>query len=74
MTKQKIIDKTLEAINQLPTDKAEEISDFTDFVLKKFEEQAITNNIQKIISDSSTFSFLLEDEELYSIKDIKEQL
>jgi hypothetical protein len=35
MTKQKIIDKTLEAINQLPTDKAEEISDFADFVLKK---------------------------------------
>jgi len=74
MTKQKIIDKTIGAINQLPTNKAEEISDFADFILKKFEEEAITHNIQKIISDSSTFSFLSDDEDLYSMKDIKEQL
>jgi hypothetical protein len=73
MTKQTIIDKTIQAINQLPPDKAEEISDFADFVLKKFEEHSIIANIQKIVSDSSTFNFLLEDEELYSVNDIKER-
>jgi hypothetical protein len=74
MTKQNIIDKTIQVINQLPTEKAEEISDFADFVLKKFEEQSITKNIQKIMSDSDSFSFLAEDEDIYSVKDIKERL
>jgi hypothetical protein len=32
MTRQIIIERTLKAINQLPEDKAEEISDFADFV------------------------------------------
>lgn len=74
MTKQNIIDKTVQAINQLPREKAEEISDFADFVLKKFEEESITSNIQKIISDSDSFSFLAEDEDIYSVKDVKEGL
>jgi hypothetical protein len=71
MTQQKIIERTIEAIKQLPTEKAEEISDFADFVLKKFEEQSITGNIQKIVSDSKAFNFLSEEEELYSVKDVK---
>ena len=74
MTQQKIIERTIDAIKQLPPDKAEEISDFADYVLKKFEEQSITGNIQKMVSDSNTFSFLAEEEELYSLKDIKEKL
>ena len=74
MTQQKIIERTIEAIKQLPTEKAEEISDFADFVLKKFEEQSITGNIKKIVSDSKAFNFLSEEEELYSVKDVKEKL
>ena len=35
MNKQLIIERTLKVINQLPEDKAEEISDFADFVFKK---------------------------------------
>lgn len=73
MTKQKIIEKTIQALNQLPRNKAEEVSDFADFVLKKFEEDSITLNIQKIVSDSTTFGFLAEDEDLYSLKDITEK-
>jgi hypothetical protein len=71
MTQEKIIERTTEAIKQLPTEKAEEISDFADCVLKKFEEQSITGNIQKIISDSNSFNFLAKDEELYPLCDIK---
>ena len=37
MTKELIIEKTLKAINQLPNEKAVEISDFADFIIKKFE-------------------------------------
>jgi len=33
MTRQAIIERTIQASNQLPEDKAEEISDFADFVI-----------------------------------------
>ena len=38
MTRQAIIERTLKAISQLPEGKAEEISDFADFVIKRFEQ------------------------------------
>jgi hypothetical protein len=73
MTKEKLIEKTIEVINQLPSEKAEEIYDFADFLLKRFEEQSITSNIQQIVTDSKAFFFLEEDEVLYTAKDIKEK-
>ncbi|SEJ02293.1 hypothetical protein SAMN05216327_105325 [Dyadobacter sp. SG02] len=72
MTKQAIIERTLEAINQLPVDKAEEISDFADFVRKRHEEQQLIEGIQTLVETSAAFDFLKEDEEIYSVKDLKE--
>ena len=37
MTSKVIIEHALKVINQLPDDKAEDISDFADFVFKRFE-------------------------------------
>ena len=71
MTKQSIIERTINAINQLPEDKAEEISDFADFVFKKFEEKLLNENIQKLVSESKSFDFLNDEEELYSTEDLK---
>jgi hypothetical protein len=72
MTKQIIIERTLKVINQLPEDKALEISDFADFIFKRFEEQEITKGIQKMVSESQTFEFLKNEEEIYSLADLKE--
>ena len=71
MTKKAIIEKTINIINQLPESKAEEISDFADFVIKRYEEKSLTEGIQKIISDSQSFSFLNAEEDIYSEKDLK---
>ena len=73
MTKQAIIEKTIRLLNHLPDDKAEEISDFADFIFKKYEESLISEGIQQLSSDSKSFEFLKEEEELYSLKDIKEK-
>jgi len=73
MTKQAIIERTIQVINLLPPEKAIEISDFADFIVKRYEEQLITENIQKIVTESNSFNFLNEDEELYSLKDLKEK-
>jgi hypothetical protein len=72
MTRQAIIERTVKAINQLPEDKAEEISDFADFVSKRYEERQLTQGIQKLAADSNTFDFLNNEEELYSVVDLKE--
>ena len=72
MTRQAIIEKTLKAINQLPEDKAEEISDFADFVTKRYEEHKLTIEIQQLSSNSQTFDFLNHEEEIYSEADLKE--
>ncbi len=59
-------------MNQLPEDRAEEISDFADFVFKRYEEREITNGIQKLAAASTTFDFLNTEEDLYSVADLKE--
>ena len=72
MTRQAIIARALKAINQLPEDKAEEISDFADFVIKRYEEDRLTKGTQQLTSNSQTFDFLNHEEELYSEADLKE--
>ncbi len=72
MTKQAIIEQTVKAINQLPEDKAEEISAFADLTMKRYEEQKLIAGIQQVTSNSQTFSFLYNEENLYTASDLKE--
>ena len=72
MTKQAIIERTVRAINQLPEDKAEEISDFADFISKRYEEGILTQGIQKLTTEGESFQFLHNEEDLYSTSDLKE--
>ena len=72
MTKQLIIERTLKAINQLPDDKAEKISEFADFVFKRHEEQELSKGLQSIVSESEAFNFLNDEQEIYSVADLKE--
>ncbi len=73
MTRQAIINRTIEVINRLPEEQANEISDFANFLFTKYENQLLTNGIQKMMLDSKSFEFLEEEEELYSIIDLKEK-
>ncbi len=72
MTKQMIIERTLKVIDQLPEDRASEISEFAEFVFKRYEEQQLSSGIKKIISTSESFDFLNNEEDLYSLADLKE--
>ena len=45
MTIQLITERTINAINQLPEDKAEEISDFANFIMKRYEENSLLDDI-----------------------------
>ena len=72
MKRQVIIERTLKAISQLPEEKAEEISDFADFISKRYEEYRLTEGIQQLATNGQTFNFLNDDEDLYSEADLKE--
>ncbi len=72
MTRQAIIEKTIRAINQLPEDKAAEISTFAEFVMKQYEEQQLTQGIGKMAAESAAFQFLNDEEDLYTESDVKE--
>jgi len=72
MKRQAIIERTIKAINQLPEDKAEEISDFADFVIKRYEEQLLTKGIAELTTNSRAFDFLKDEEDIYTEEDIKE--
>ena len=72
MTRKAIIERTIKAINTLPDDKAQEISDFADFIMKQYEEHLLTKGIQKLAGEGGIFDFLNHEEELYTIQDLKE--
>lgn len=71
-SKQTLIDRTVRAINMLPAEKAEEISDFADFVSKRYEKQQLTQGIQQLAAESKAFDFLNDEEDLYTEVDLKE--
>lgn len=73
MTRDSLIQKTLQHLAQLPDQKVKEVSDFAEFLLYKIDQQIITEGIQKIVSESQSFDFLDDEEEIYSEKDLKEK-
>lgn len=73
MEKQTLIKKTLDTLSKLPQQEIKEVSDFADFILKKYEEKTLQKGIEKLVSNSKSFDFLEEEEELYSPDDLKEK-
>ena len=73
MTKKNLIERTIETLEKLPSNKINEIADFADFVLKKYEEEILQKGIERVISESESFSFLKNEEELYDENDLKEK-
>jgi hypothetical protein len=70
MTKQAIIEHTIDVINQLPDDKAAEIADFADQLIREQEELHLNSDVQKFASGQS-FDFLKDEEDLYTESDLK---
>ena len=73
MSKAEIIEKTVNALKKLPESKGEEVADFADFMVKKTEDQHLQAGIQHIIENSGAFSFLKDEEDLYTLDDLKEK-
>ncbi|MDO8927820.1 MAG: hypothetical protein Q7W54_02405 [Bacteroidota bacterium] len=49
------------------------VRDLVDFLLQKIDDQILQEGIQELASKSKVFSYLNEEEDLYSVDDLKER-
>jgi len=73
MDRQVLIDNTFNKIRQLPDARIKEINDFADFLLSKIDDKIIQEGIQKLTSESKAFEFLKDEDDLYTLNDLKEK-
>ena len=71
MTRQILIESIISKITQLPDIRIKEVNDFADFLLSKIDDKIILEGNQKMITDSKTFAFLQDEEDLYTVEDLK---
>jgi len=73
MNRRILIDNVISKIHMLPDYKIQEVNDFADFLLSRIDEKITVEGIQKIASGSKTFKFLKDEEDLYTVNDLKER-
>ena len=73
MDKELMIEKTLKVLSLLPDDKVSDVFDYVDLLFKKHEEEVLQKGINKLISTSNTYAFLHDEEDLYTVADLKEK-
>jgi hypothetical protein len=73
MNRQVLINNTINKIKQLPDKKIKEINDFADFLLSKIDDKIIQEGIQNLTSKSKVFDFLKDEEDLYTVNDLKQR-
>ena len=71
MIKELLIDKTVDYLKNLPDEKVAEVADFTEYLYQKHEKYILNKGIQKLICTSKSFEFLKEEEDLYTLDDLK---
>jgi len=60
-------------IASLPPNLIKEVNDFADFLLSKIEDKITVEGTHKIVPDFKSFDFLKDEEDLYSVNDLKER-
>lgn len=71
MTREILLQRTIESLSKLPDQKMREVSEFAEFLLHKMEDRILTDGIQNLTVESNSYKFLLE-EEIYTVNDLKE--
>jgi len=73
MNRSALIKETIDKIHQLPNVKIQEINDFAEFLLSKIDDKILLEGIQKLTTDSKSFKYLKNEEDLFSVNDLKEK-
>jgi len=67
MEREVLVKKTVHNIQQLPTTRVQEVSDFVEFILRRVNDSLITEGLQQLSSSSRSYDFLNDEPELYSV-------
>ena len=73
MNRIQLIKDTLEKIEKLPDFEIGEVNDFAGFLLSRLDDKMLVEGIQKLSTGSKTFEYLNNEDNLYSVNDIKEK-
>jgi hypothetical protein len=73
MERKILIERLKNKIECLPDIKIQEMNDFADLLLSKIDNKITIRGIEKLVQDSRTFGFLNDDEDLYTLNDLKEK-
>lgn len=73
MNRETLIKKTIENLSRLPNDRLLEISQYTEFVIKNIEDKILKEGISKMITESESFKYLEEEDDAYTVNDLKER-
>ena len=73
MNKQTLIKDTLQTLNKLPLERVNEVYDFAAYLLSKLDDSIISKGMQELSSASSTFNYLNDEEDLYTVNDLKDK-
>jgi len=71
MEREVLVKRTIGKIEQLPTTRVREISDFVEFIIRRTDDAMITEGLQQLSSNSRTYDFLSDEPELYTVSDLK---
>ncbi|PWA10771.1 hypothetical protein [Flavobacterium laiguense] len=72
MSREELIKSTIENLNQLSDTRIQEVSDYVRFLSSRIDDKIISEGINTLTSNSKTYAFLHDEEELYQVNDLKE--
>lgn len=72
MSRDALIKVALDSLSKLSDQKIREVTDFAEFLLSKSEDSILVEGIQKMASESKSFDFLNDEEDIYTVADLKE--
>ena len=73
MTKSELIQKTVETLERLPEEKISQVATFAEFILKTYDEYVLRKGVHQLNNESSSFDFLKDEPDLYTVDDLKER-
>lgn len=73
MSREELIKSTIEKLNQLSDTRIQEVSDYVSFLASRIDDKIISEVIKTLTSNSKSYEFLHDEEELYQVNDLKEK-
>ncbi len=72
MSREQLLQKTIQQLEQLDEKSLHSIKDFVDYVASKSEDRELTWGIMKLAEQSQSFDFLNDEpDDLYKLEDLK---